>query len=145
MKAKIMEERRNPVLKRRELLVEVAHDEIGTPERIALKKFLAAQFDEKPENLYLIKIEGKTGSDRSFCNVQIYETKDLAEKILPEHIITRNLPPEERKPKKKQEVKPPEEKREKVTKPPEEKKEKAAEKTQPKEPEKPKETEKTKK
>ncbi len=139
MKAKVIEESGNPVLQRRELLIEVTHDKTGTPERMTLKKFLASQFDEKPENLYLIKVESKTGSDRSLCNVQIYEEKDLAEKTLAKHIITRNLPPEERKPKKEREAKPREEK-----KAPEEKKEKTPEKTQPKEAEKTKETEKKK-
>ena len=115
MKSRIIEENRNPIFKRRELLAEITHDESGTPDRLAIKKFLATQLDEKIDNLYMVKIEGKTGTDKSLCNVEIYENKDLAEKTLPKHIITRNLPPEERKAKKEPEVKPQEAKKEKET------------------------------
>jgi len=143
MKAKVVEENRNPIFKRKEMPVEIAHDENGTPDRIAIKKLLASQLDEKPENLYVVKVEGKTGTDHSLCHIQIYESKGLAVQTLPKHIITRNLPPEERKAKK-AEAKPQEPQKAKAaekpreTKPQEAKKEKATEKAPSQETPKPK-------
>lgn len=143
MKAKVVEENRNPVLKRKEMLVEIAHDESGTPDRIAIKKLVASQLDEKPENLYVVKVEGKAGTELSLCHIQIYETKELAVQTLPKHIITRNLPPEEREAKK-AEAKPQEPRKAKAAekapeaKPQETKKEKAAEKAPSQETPKPK-------
>lgn len=131
MKAKVIEDKRNPVLKRREMIVEVSHDEKGTPERLTLREFMSKQFDEKIENLYVVKIEGRTGSDKSLCHIEIYESRELAEDALPEHVITRNLPPEKRKAKQKKE----EEKREEA------KKEKAKEKSKGVETGKPQPTE----
>jgi len=102
MKAKVIRENRNPILKRKEILVELTHDESGTPERLAARRFLASQLEERIENLYLTKVEGKTGADKSLCHVEVYETKELAEETLPKHILRRNLPPEERQAKKTQ-------------------------------------------
>ncbi len=137
MKAKVMEETRNPVLRRKEILVELTHDEKGTPERLATRDFLASELDEKPENVYVVKIEGKTGLKRSLCHVEVYESKELAEKIVPKYIQTRNLPPEKREAAKKKPEKPKEAVKEKP-----EAKPKEAEKEKP-EP-KPKETVKEK-
>jgi ribosomal protein S24E len=93
MKAKVLRENRNPVLKRRELLIEVIHDDAsGTPERQTLRKFLASQLNEKLENLFLLKVEGRKGADKSLCHVEIYDDRKNAEEILPKHIINRNVP-----------------------------------------------------
>ncbi|MEM2107135.1 MAG: hypothetical protein QXI59_03810 [Candidatus Bathyarchaeia archaeon] len=94
MKAKVLRENRNPLLKRRELLIEVIHDDAsGTPERQTLRRFLASQLNEKLENLFLLKVEGRKGADKSLCHVEIYDDREHAEEILPRHIINRNIPP----------------------------------------------------
>ncbi|MEM2942854.1 MAG: hypothetical protein QXT81_05480 [Candidatus Bathyarchaeia archaeon] len=84
------------MFKRKEILVEIEHDDAGTPDRISVRKLLASQLEERPENIYVVKMEGKTGMSHSLCHIQVYETKELASQTLPEHILTRNLPPEER-------------------------------------------------
>jgi ribosomal protein S24E len=113
MKTKMIYEKNNPVLKRKEIKVEITHEKGGTPDRIAIRDFLASQLKEKPQNLYIIKVEGKTGSDSSVCQAEIYESKELADEILPEHIRTRNLPPDKRETKQKPKAKPEETKKEK--------------------------------
>jgi len=151
MKAKVVKEIRNPVLNRKEILVELTPDEKGTPERLATREFLASEFGEKTENVYVVKIEGKTGSKRSLCNVEVYESKELAQKTLPKYIQIRNLPPEKREAAKKKPEKPKEAEKEKPEakpkeaakekpepKPKETVKEKPAEKTKAPEAEKPK-------
>jgi ribosomal protein S24E len=112
MKTKMIYEKNNPVLKRKEIKVEITHEKGGTPDRIAIRDFLASQLKEKPQNLYIIKIEGKTGSDSSVCQAEIYESEELADEILPKYISTRNLPPDKREAKKSK-VKPEETKKEK--------------------------------
>jgi ribosomal protein S24E len=112
MKTKIIYEKNNPVLKRKEIKVEITHEKGGTPDRIAIRDFLASQLKEKPQNLYIIKVEGKTGLDGSVCQAEIYESKELADEILPKHISTRNLPPDKRETKKSK-AKPEEAKKEK--------------------------------
>ena len=131
MKTKMIHEKNNPVLKRKEIKVEITHEKGGTPDRIAIKDFLASQLKEKPENLFIIKVEGKTGSDSSICQAEIYESKELAGEILPEYLSTRNLPPDKRAAKQKPKAKPevakkekPETKEEPKAKPEEPKKEK---------------------
>ena len=129
MKTKMISEKNNPVLKRKEIKVEITHEKGGTPDRIAIRDFLASQLKEKPQNLYIIKVEGKTGSDSSVCQAEIYESKELADEILPKYINTRNLPPDKRETKK---PKPEETKKEKPkeepkAKPEETKKEKPKE------------------
>jgi small subunit ribosomal protein S24e len=116
MKTKMINEKNNPVLKRKEITVEIIHEKGGTPDRIAIRDFLASQIKEKSQNLYIIKVEGKTGSDSSVCQAEIYETKELAEEILPEYLSTRNLPPDKREAKQKPIVKPEETKKEKPEK-----------------------------
>jgi len=112
MKTKMIYEKNNPVLKRKEIKVEITHEKGGTPDRIAIRDFLASQLKEKPQNLYIIKVEGKTGSDSSVCQAEIYESKELADEILPKYISTRNLPPDKRETKKSK-AKPEETKKEK--------------------------------
>ncbi|MGQ9542913.1 MAG: hypothetical protein ACUVTM_02315 [Candidatus Bathyarchaeia archaeon] len=108
MKVKVLRENRNPVLKRKEMLIEVTHDASGTPERQTLRKFLASQLNENLENLFLLKVEGRKGASKSLCHVEVYETRNQAEGILPKHIIKRNISPEG---KTKDEAKPPEAKK----------------------------------
>ncbi|MBS7623315.1 hypothetical protein KEJ39_06540 [Candidatus Bathyarchaeota archaeon] len=123
MKAKVLHESRNPLFKRKEILVEIEHDDTGTPDRISVRKLLASQLEEKPEKIYVVKMEGKTGMSHSLCHVQVYETKELASQTLPEHILTRNLPPEEREAKT---AKPTGDQKAEAVKPVEARKEKAA-------------------
>jgi ribosomal protein S24E len=123
MRAKVLHENRNPLFKRKEILVEIEHDDAGTPDRISVRKLLASQLGERPENIYVVKMEGKTGMSHSLCHVEVYETKELASQTLPEHILTRNLPPEEREAKAEKLT---EDQKEKGAKPAEAKKEKAA-------------------
>jgi ribosomal protein S24E len=113
MKTKTINEKNNPVLKRKEITVEIIHEKGGTPDRITVRDFLASQLKENPENLYIINLDGKTGSDSSVCQAEIYENKELAEKILPQYLITRNLPPDKREVKQKAKAKPEETKKEK--------------------------------
>ncbi|MEM3506405.1 MAG: hypothetical protein QW589_07135 [Candidatus Bathyarchaeia archaeon] len=96
MDFKIINEFYNPLLQRKELLIEIIHPNKSTPERYSIRKSLALKFNTEINNLYIRKMESKTGKNSTLCEVEIYENEKIAKAILPKHIIIRNLPPEQR-------------------------------------------------
>ena len=102
---KVKQDTYNPLLKRKEVSIEVEHDGQGTPSRIELRKAVASKFSTKPENVYVIDVETKTGTQNALCLVEVYDDAQAGQQTVPKHIQTRNLPPEERKKVKEQEAK----------------------------------------
>jgi ribosomal protein S24E len=97
MDFKIKQDTYNPLLKRKEVRVEVDHDGQGTPSRIDLRKVIANKYGTKTENVYVVDIDTKTGTQSAICAVQVYDDNQAAERVVPKHIQIRNLPPDERK------------------------------------------------
>ena len=97
MDLKIREDNYNALLKRKEISVEVDHDGAGTPSRVDLRKAVATKYGTKPENVYVVDVETKTGTQSAVCDVQVYDDADTAKRTVAKHIQTRNLPPEERR------------------------------------------------
>lgn len=97
MEFKIINEVYNPLIKRKEVKAEVFHQAAGTPDRFSLRKELALKLNEDLEKLYIIKMVTKTGTNKTICDIEVYDDKDTAKLIIPKHILIRNLPPEERK------------------------------------------------
>jgi ribosomal protein S24E len=147
MEFKVRQDEYNSLLKRKEVLIEVDHEESGTPSRIELKKAVAAKYGTKPENVYVVDVETKTGTQNAICELQVYDDPKIAASIVPKYIQVRDLPSEERKKareqKAKKEEKPKEEKakveKAKEAKPKQEEKTKQEEKAQPEPPKKSKE------
>lgn len=124
MKIKITSQQHNPLLKRKEIIFEVDHEETkGTPSRFEIRKKLAEKLKANIELLYVRKVETKTGTMLAAGEANLYDSPEQVKLVEPEHIITRNTPPEK-----------PEEKPEAATAEPLEKPEKPAE--EPKEEEK---------
>jgi small subunit ribosomal protein S24e len=94
---KIKEDNYNALLKRKEVSVEVGHDGAGTPSRVDLRKAVATKYGTKPENVYVVDVETKTGTQSAVCEVQVYDDAETAKRTVAKYIQTRNLPPEERK------------------------------------------------
>lgn len=97
MDLKIREDNYNVLLKRKEVSVEVDHDGTGTPSRVDLRKAVATKYGTKPENVYIVDVETKTGTQSAVCEVQVYDDAETAKRTVAKHIQTRNLPPEERR------------------------------------------------
>ena len=97
MDLKIREDNYNALLKRKEISVEVDHDGAGTPSRVDLRKAVATKYGTKPENVYVVDVETKTGTQSAVCDVQVYDDADTAKRTVAKYIQTRNLPPEERR------------------------------------------------
>ena len=102
---KVKQDTYNPLLKRKEVSLEVEHEGQGTPSRVDLRKAVASKFTTKPENVYIIEVETKTGTQNAVCQIEVYDDAQTAQKTVPKYIQTRNLPPDERKRVREQEAK----------------------------------------
>lgn len=105
MDFKVKQDTYNPLLKRKEVSIEVDHDSQGTPSRVDLRKAVASKYNTKPENVYVVDVETRTGTQNSVCSVEVYDDAETAKQTVRKYIQTRNLPPEERKKVREQEAK----------------------------------------
>jgi small subunit ribosomal protein S24e len=94
---KIKEDNYNALLKRKEVSIEIGHDGAGTPSRVDLRKAVATKYGTKPESVYVVDVETKTGTQSATCEVEVYDDPETARRTVAKYIQTRNLPPEERK------------------------------------------------
>jgi len=105
MDFKVKQDTYNPLLKRKEVSIEVDHESQGTPSRLDLRKAVASKYNTKTENVYVIDVESKTGTQNALCSLEVYDDAETARQTVPKYIQTRNLPPEERKKVREQEAK----------------------------------------
>jgi ribosomal protein S24E len=96
MEIKVSNEAYNPLLKRREITLEIEHTGEGTPQRYDIRKRMASKLSAKIENVFVVSLDTSTGLQRSTCSLQVYDDSRAASSAIPEHIAIRNLPPEER-------------------------------------------------
>lgn len=95
MEVKIVSEKENPLLKRREVHFQVKHDETGsTPPRLEVRKAVASALKAKSDLIFVKKLETKTGTQKAVGLANIYNSGEQARLIEPEYIIERNTPPE---------------------------------------------------
>jgi ribosomal protein S24E len=96
MEIKVSNEFYNPLLKRKEITLEIDHSGEGTPQRFEIRKRMASKLNAKIENVFVISLDTSTGLQRSTCALQVYDDSRAALSTVPEHVATRNLAPEER-------------------------------------------------
>lgn len=96
MEIKVSNEFYNPLLKRKEISLEIEHRGEGTPQRFEIRKRMASKLGAKIENVFVVALHTSTGLQRTLCSLQVYDDPGTASSTVPEHIATRNLPPEER-------------------------------------------------
>jgi small subunit ribosomal protein S24e len=108
MKVKITAQQHNPLLKRKEVTFEAAHElHEGTPTRIELRKNLADILKANIDLVFIERAITKTGSMLTVGEAHVYDTPEQAKMVEAEHIITRNIPAV--KPKEGEEATPPKE------------------------------------
>lgn len=93
---KVIREYQNFLLGRKEVEFEVIHVKTSSPTRFEVKEKLSQMLNVKPENLYIIKMETKTNTWKTFGVAHIYSSEERAKLLLPKYIILRNLPKEEK-------------------------------------------------
>jgi small subunit ribosomal protein S24e len=98
MEIKIISEKTNPLLQRREICFHVKHDQTGsTPPRLEIRKAVAAALKANADLVFVQKFETKTGSHIAVGVVNVYDSVEQAKLIEPEYILKRNVPPEKSK------------------------------------------------
>ncbi len=94
LKIKILSQKYNPLLKRKEVVFEVDHSQEGhTSSRLELRKNLANTLKTKIDLVFVEKVETKTGTMTATGEANAYESPEQAKLIEHEHLITRNIPP----------------------------------------------------
>jgi len=98
MKVEILSQKRNPLIKRTEVTFEIEHGgKGGTPLRLRAREELAATLKTKIEQVYIKKLETKTGALSSTGKANVYDSVEQARLVEPEYIIARNMPEEKSK------------------------------------------------
>ncbi len=90
--ADVVEDRYNPLIKRRELVIIIHHVAKGTPKRYALREAVAKAYGVDVERVYVRKMVTRYGIGRTRAEVNIYDTPERARLFEPEYIIERNQP-----------------------------------------------------
>ncbi len=90
MDIKVISEKHNLLLGRKEYLFEVAHPEGPTPKRDEVRKALAEALKVPKDRLILEWMRARFGVQRSRGSAHAYDSKDLVNKVVREHILIRN-------------------------------------------------------
>ena len=98
MEIKIVSEKQNPLLKRKEVYFQVEHNQTGnTPPRLEVRKAVATALKKDADLVFVKKIETKTGTHTAVGLANVYDSVEQAKLIEPKYIVKRNVPPEKPK------------------------------------------------
>jgi small subunit ribosomal protein S24e len=89
MDIKVLEEKKNPLLQRREVKFSVSHN-LGTPSRDDIKAKIAAYLNSKPELVIIDNMKSEFGKRETKGYAKIYETAERLKSVETEHIVQRN-------------------------------------------------------
>ncbi|MEM2165336.1 MAG: 30S ribosomal protein S24e [Candidatus Bathyarchaeia archaeon] len=90
MEVKILEERYNPLLCRREIRFLVEHRGRSTPIKFEVRKYLAAMFNTDLSLVYIIRFVTKTSTNLSEGLCHVYDSKEYVERLVPDFIRRKN-------------------------------------------------------
>jgi ribosomal protein S24E len=98
MKVKIIDQKYNMLLKRKEVSFEVEHEKVkGTPPRSEIRAKVAEILKVKLEQVYVKRVETKTGTMIALGEANAYDAVEQAKLIEPRYVIERNTPREKAK------------------------------------------------
>ena len=95
-KLETLEEKKNPLIDRLELTIKIEHFGKGTPNKLDLKKKVAASQGVDEKLTIVKKIKTHFGSTEDIGKFYIYDNQKELEYFEPFHIRVRNLPKEKR-------------------------------------------------
>ncbi len=90
MEVQIIKDKKNPILKRREISFRVK--EKVTPPRIDVKGKLAALLNSKPELIVIERLDTIYGKQELIGVGYIYETEERLKQLAHQHLIARDAP-----------------------------------------------------
>lgn len=94
MEVKIIEERYNPLLGRRELKFQVDHKGRATPVKFEVRKHIAAMLNVDLDLAYIVSYKTKTSTNVAEGICHVYEDRYYVERLVPKHIYRKNNPKE---------------------------------------------------
>jgi len=97
MEIKIVSQKENPLLKRKEVQFNVEHETGSTPPRQQVRRGVAAALKSNVDLVFIKKFETKTGTHMAVGTANLYDSIEQARRIEPESIVKRNVPPEKPK------------------------------------------------
>ena len=97
MQVKILSQRYNPLLKRKEVVFEVDHAQEGqTSSRLKLRAGLADVLKTKADFVFVERVQTKTGMMIALGEANVYDTLEQAKTVERDHIFERNAPAEKK-------------------------------------------------
>ena len=104
MEVKIVSEKENPLLKRKEVSFRVEHESDGsTPPRLEIRKAVASALKRNIDFVFIKRLKTRTGTRSAVGLANVYDSVEQARLIEPEYIVIRNVPPEKPKEEEKKE------------------------------------------
>jgi small subunit ribosomal protein S24e len=93
MEIKILSEKTNKLLKRREIQFQVEHEKpSSTTPRLEVKRAVADSLRVNVDLVFIRKFETKTGTHQAFGTANLYDSVESAKRVEPAHIVKRNIP-----------------------------------------------------
>ncbi|MCD6341811.1 MAG: 30S ribosomal protein S24e [Thaumarchaeota archaeon] len=89
MNIEVIQDRKNPLLNRRELDLLIAY-ESSTPKREDVRNALSEKYGVEAERIIVEKMESLFGTNKARAHVHIYDTVDDAKKYERKHILRRH-------------------------------------------------------
>ena len=77
MKFQVIEEKENPVIKRREIIISLDYEGKSTPSRAELQKILAERFKANIESVEISKVLSEVGLTKGKAWVKIWQDKKI--------------------------------------------------------------------
>ncbi|MHA1310937.1 MAG: 30S ribosomal protein S24e [Candidatus Helarchaeota archaeon] len=96
MAIKDMHEHNNILLNRRELNFILFHPAEPTPTRQSVRNKIASKYAVDIDLVYVYKLQPEFGRGSTKCEVYVYDSKEIADKLVPEYIKKRNQIKEEK-------------------------------------------------
>jgi small subunit ribosomal protein S24e len=90
MEIKILDERSNPLLHRREYSFEVSHATAATPKRDEVRTEFAKMAKANKDRVIIERMRARYGTATTRGEAVVYETAEQAKSIEREHILVRN-------------------------------------------------------
>ncbi|MDD5615722.1 MAG: 30S ribosomal protein S24e [Candidatus Methanoperedens sp.] len=90
MELQIIKDKKNPLLKRREVSIKINNK--GTPSRIDVKNKLAAIANSKPELIVIEQLNTAFGKTELTGIASIYESEERLKQLAHQHLMARGIP-----------------------------------------------------
>jgi small subunit ribosomal protein S24e len=87
---KVLEEKANPLLKRREFSFEISHATAATPKREEVRAEFAKVAQAPKDRVIIERMHARFGTATTRGEAMVYETAEAAKAIVREHILVRN-------------------------------------------------------